>query len=59
MCAGDMTPIPVKYRAGIEKNYVVSDVMHTCRNFDRLRDWMLERFYVGTSKELRKTLKDQ
>lgn len=44
MCAGDVTPIPVKYVASINKSYVYSDVVHTCRNFDMIQSWMLETF---------------
>ncbi|KAM0803873.1 hypothetical protein BDR22DRAFT_796853, partial [Usnea florida] len=43
MCAGDMTPIPTKYYEALRRNYVASDVRHTCRNFERLRSWAVER----------------
>ncbi|KAK4214178.1 hypothetical protein QBC37DRAFT_482433 [Rhypophila decipiens] len=44
MCSGDMTPIPTKYYPGLGRNYVESDVPHTCRNFDLLHDWMVDRY---------------
>ncbi|KAK4443389.1 hypothetical protein QBC34DRAFT_311174 [Podospora aff. communis PSN243] len=44
MCSGDMTPIPTKFYPGLGRNYVESDVPHTCRNFDALHDWMVDRY---------------
>lgn len=44
MCAADATPIPVEYFAPLNKSYVHSDVVHTCRNFESLRKWMSGRF---------------
>ncbi|KAF2094131.1 hypothetical protein NA57DRAFT_60771 [Rhizodiscina lignyota] len=43
MCAGDITPVPTKYFPGLGRNYVVSDVTHTCRDFQAIRDWVSER----------------
>jgi hypothetical protein len=45
MCHGDITPVPTKYFLGKGGNYVWSDMPHTCRNFDKLRDWMRERHH--------------
>ncbi|KAH8900791.1 hypothetical protein GQ53DRAFT_757758 [Thozetella sp. PMI_491] len=47
MCAGDISPIPVKYHAATrwgDKSYAYSDVPHTCRNFGQIQDWMHARF---------------
>lgn len=44
MCAGDMTPLPTRYSAVLDRNYVDSDTTHKCRNFDRLKQWSDERF---------------
>ncbi|KAF3762727.1 hypothetical protein M406DRAFT_263533 [Cryphonectria parasitica EP155] len=44
MCSGDMTPIPTKYYSGLGRNYVDSDVPHTCRNFAALHDWVVARY---------------
>jgi hypothetical protein len=44
MCAGDVTPITVKYHAPLNKSYVHSDVKHTCRDFQRLQEWMVGRY---------------
>lgn len=43
MCAGDLTPIPSAYYSGLGSNYVLSDQMHTCRNFDQIRQWLTNR----------------
>ncbi|KAF2663827.1 hypothetical protein BT63DRAFT_460949 [Microthyrium microscopicum] len=48
MCAGDLTPIPTKFYSGLGRNYVDSDYPHTCRNFQKLHDWVLDR-YEGAS----------
>lgn len=52
MCAGDMTPIPTKYYPGKGRNYVLSDVPHTCRNFEALREWQTGRFVGGAEEVL-------
>lgn len=44
MCSGDMTPIPTKYNHGRKHSYVDSDVPHTCRNFNVLREWLSARY---------------
>ena len=47
MCSGDMTLIPTRYSRFLGHNYVESDVEHTCRAFEPIRDWVRER-YNGT-----------
>ncbi|RDW68641.1 hypothetical protein BP5796_09298 [Coleophoma crateriformis] len=44
MCAGDMTIVPTRYYPGLSRNYIDSDVIHTCRNFGQLRSWLWERY---------------
>jgi hypothetical protein len=44
MCSGDMTPIPTKFYGSLGRNYVDSDQIHTCRNFEKLRVWMVDRY---------------
>jgi len=44
MCSGDMTLIPTMWSDHIQRNYVESDVPHTCRNFGKLRDWLTRRW---------------
>ncbi|KAK0718662.1 hypothetical protein B0T26DRAFT_713864 [Lasiosphaeria miniovina] len=48
MCSGDMTPIPTKFYPSLGRNYVESDVPHTCRDVEPLRRWMVDR-YEGPS----------
>lgn len=49
MCAGDMTPIPTKFYSSLGRNYVDSDQAHTCRNFEKLRVWMVDRYEGATA----------
>ncbi|TIC95047.1 hypothetical protein CH35J_008771 [Colletotrichum higginsianum] len=49
LCNADLTPIPSIYFIGVEDNYINSDRPHTCRNFQKIRDWVSERFN-GTSR---------
>jgi len=44
MCAGDLTVVPTRHYPGIGRNYIDSDVVHTCRNFEALRGWLWERY---------------
>lgn len=44
MCSGDMTPIPTKFYATLGRNYVDSDALHTCRNFEGLHSWTMDRY---------------
>ncbi|PKK42873.1 hypothetical protein CI102_11911, partial [Trichoderma harzianum] len=48
MCSGDMTLIPTEWTDYLERNYVNSDVPHTCRNFAKLRDWVVSRHNGST-----------
>jgi hypothetical protein len=43
MCAGDLTPIPTKFFPSVNHSYVDPERPHTCRNFQKVRDWVLER----------------
>ena len=49
MCAGDMTPVPTRYYASLGRNYVDSDVRHTCRNFGTLQEWVVGRYEGSTA----------
>lgn len=42
-CYGDITPIPTKYYPSLTRNYLDSDRLHTCRNFQAIRNWTTER----------------
>ncbi|KAI1318208.1 hypothetical protein F5Y16DRAFT_406399 [Xylariaceae sp. FL0255] len=43
MCSGDMTIIPVKWSENTGWIMPIFDTTHTCRDFDALRAWALER----------------
>ncbi|MCJ1355240.1 MAG: hypothetical protein MMC33_005231 [Icmadophila ericetorum] len=47
MCAGDMTAYGTRYYASVDRNYADSDVTHTCRNFEKLREWTSKRYHAG------------
>ncbi|KAI1842108.1 hypothetical protein JX266_011641 [Neoarthrinium moseri] len=49
MCAGDLTALGTRYYPGIDRNYVLSDVAHTCRDFQSIRDWTWERYNGSTA----------
>ena len=48
-CSGDMTPVPTVYNEIRGSNYVDSDVKHTCRNFESMREWVGERYNGSTA----------
>ena len=59
MCAGDTTPVPTRYYPGLRDphdssvkggDYVMSDVVHTCRNFGKLREWLTDRYEKSSVK---------
>lgn len=43
-CSGDTTPNPTKYYQGIGQNYVDVDRVHSCRDWEVIREWGWERF---------------
>ena len=47
MCAGDLTPYGSEYFPNPGRNYAASDVVHTCRDFDKIREWVRGRFHAG------------
>jgi hypothetical protein len=47
MCAGDMTPYGTRYFPNPGINYADSDVTHNCRNFEKLQDWVKNRYHAG------------
>lgn len=51
MCSGDMTLIPTEWTSHLGRNYVNSDVPHTCRNFGKLRDAVVARRFGSTRVE--------
>ncbi|KAJ3473329.1 hypothetical protein NLG97_g10370 [Lecanicillium saksenae] len=47
MCLGDMTPIPTVFFPSRNASHVESDLVHTCRNFQLLQDWLVGRLLVS------------
>jgi len=43
-CYGDITPIPIRWFDGIDRGFIDSDQVHTCRDFRKVREWVTERF---------------
>ncbi|KAK4168415.1 hypothetical protein QBC43DRAFT_285050 [Cladorrhinum sp. PSN259] len=43
MCSADITPIPWQWDERQHKSNVVGKVLHTCRNFEAVREWAMER----------------
>jgi hypothetical protein len=41
-CSSDRTPIPTRWYPGMGP-FVVTDRIHTCRDFDGLRQWMIDK----------------
>ncbi|KAK7028988.1 hypothetical protein VNI00_014698 [Paramarasmius palmivorus] len=44
MCSADITPIVWQWSERSKAAKERSDVIHTCRNFDRIRDWARDHF---------------
>lgn len=57
MCGGDMTPIPTVWTDKSQRNYVHSDVPHSCRDFSQLREFLAVRGPGGTDEPPASSLK--
>ncbi|THU91642.1 hypothetical protein K435DRAFT_227317 [Dendrothele bispora CBS 962.96] len=44
MCSADVTPIVWQWSPRSKKVFERSDVVHTCRNFDKIRGWARDHF---------------
>lgn len=44
MCWGSTAIVPLKYFEGYGSSYVKSDIVHTCRKFEPIREFVSERF---------------
>jgi len=53
MCAGDMSAYGTRYYANPGRNYADSDVVHTCRNFNKLREYARNRYHAGDKLHLK------
>ncbi|KAI0481340.1 hypothetical protein GGR56DRAFT_689038 [Xylariaceae sp. FL0804] len=47
MCNADLTPYSYRWFPNPGRMYADSDVTHSCRNWDRIRDWTTDRFHAG------------
>lgn len=45
MCSVDMTPYGTRYNKAVDHNYADSNVVHMCRNFEKIRQWVFDRYY--------------
>ncbi|KIM96586.1 hypothetical protein OIDMADRAFT_58897 [Oidiodendron maius Zn] len=52
MCSGDMTAYGTRYQPSVNHNYADSDVVHICRNFDKLRAWTTDRHNKGVKPKV-------
>lgn len=43
MCSVDISPIVWQWVDRVQEVRVVGNIIHTCRSFDKVRDWALER----------------
>jgi hypothetical protein len=43
MCSSDVTPIPYAWYPKYQEVMPTTGIMHTCRDFDAIRDWTRER----------------
>jgi hypothetical protein len=43
MCHADLTPIPVIWYEGLGRSFVQSDVVHTCRDWDSIKEFVASR----------------
>jgi hypothetical protein len=46
MCQSDIGVFPFKEYAGFEGHWPDFSTLHTCRNFDDIRDWAFENAVV-------------
>jgi Mycotoxin biosynthesis protein UstYa len=42
MCTADVTPLPWNWVEEDQEAKAVADVAHSCRDFERIRDWAIE-----------------
>lgn len=51
-CHADLTVIPTKWYDGLGRDFIDSDQTHTCRNFEKVRQWNLDNFEKSGSDVL-------
>ena len=47
-CFSDISPYVFQWDQQQREVRAYANVVHTCRNFDAIREWALERTYTGT-----------
>ncbi|KAJ7643220.1 hypothetical protein B0H17DRAFT_994596 [Mycena rosella] len=52
MCSADITPVVWQWSEELQKAEQRDDILHVCRDFDRIRDWASERTFVDNSSGL-------
>jgi hypothetical protein len=45
MCAGDMSMNVYQWSKNHNRAILITDVAHTCRNFDKLQEWERDHWY--------------
>lgn len=46
MCSGDVTPLPFVWSENHQRTLEVARVIHTCRNFEKVREWGMKN-HIG------------
>ena len=52
MCHADITPLVYQWDNDKEKMRIHGNVVHSCRNFDKIRDWAQENSIARLGLEL-------
>ena len=52
MCFGDVTPVAMQWSSALSSAVRRDDIMHSCRDYSRLREWSLSRHLDYDGKDL-------
>ncbi|KAI5458860.1 hypothetical protein BGZ63DRAFT_514270 [Mariannaea sp. PMI_226] len=52
MCQTDITPLVYQWDNNKERMRIHGDVIHSCRNFDRIREWAKEKSFMSQGLKL-------
>jgi hypothetical protein len=55
MCHADITPLVYQWDDGQKKMRIHGDVVHSCRDFDKIRDWSKEHSLMSQHLKLNMT----
>lgn len=53
MCSADITPLVFQWSSEAKEVKIRADIPHTCRDFDLLREWALERKVPAYDKTIK------